>query len=155
MTQYKSRKCILILLDIAGIILSFLLAVVIRYCLLVDIFGSVLSTTLYGVFLIGAAGLYLCIAVFRHYTPLERLSVREIIIQTVQHQTVFIGAYIILFYVFPQAFLVSRAVVGIFFVLSIILCSALRIIYRIYCVQRIRLREEPESKKSRRSDISA
>ena len=153
MTQYKSRKCILILLDIAGIILSFLLAVVIRYCLLVDIFGSALSITLYGVFLFGAVCLYLCIAVFRHYTPLEKLSVREIIFQTVQQQMIFIGAYIILFYVFPQAFLVSRAVVGIFFILSILLCSVLRIIYRIYCVKRIRLFKEPEFKRGRQSDI--
>ena len=152
LVQYKSKKGIILLLDLRGIVLSFLLSVGIRYGLLVGKLGSNLDKRLYLTFFCGAVVLYLLLSLICRNEPIEKLSVREIVVKTVEQQILFIAAYIILFYLFPQTFVVSRAVVGLFFVFNIAFCSLFRILYRTYCVKRIREVEKVEPKKARHTD---
>ncbi len=155
MNQYKSKKYILMLLDLLGIILSFAIAVGIRYILLHEQLGSRLPVRLYSVFLAGALLLYVFLSSLRKYTPLEKLSHREIIAGTTEQQLLFVAAYIILFYVFPQAFPISRTVVGLFFVFNVVLVSLLRLLYRHYCVKRMRCTSGPtgETRRERFSGV--
>ncbi len=153
MTQYRSKKEILLFLDIIGITLSFLLAVTVRYVLLQDRLGSALSKSLYGRFMIGILFLYLVLALLRKYTPLEKLSTREIVTSTIEQQMVFIAGVIILFYLFPQAFVISRLVVGLLFLFNIVFCSLFRILYRAFCVKRMHSEEEEqEQNRGKRHD---
>ena len=46
----------------------------------------------------------------------------------------------------------SRAVVGLFFAFNIVLCALFRILYRSYCVKRVRENETKEPEKNRHSD---
>ena len=145
MMQYKSKKGVMILLDILGIIASFFIAVGIRYILLVNKLGSNLDGRLYLIFLSGAFVLYLLISLFRPFTPIEKLSHREIIVKTIEQQILFVACYIIFFYLFPQAFEISRMVVGLFFIFNNFLCSLFRLLYRKWCVSRVRVIEEAKT----------
>ena len=145
--QYRSKKGILVLLDLIGITLSFFLAVWIRYIFLIDKLGSSFSTRLYRNFFLGVLVLYLILAIFRVYIPLEKLSYREIIITTIKQQILFIAGVVIIFYIFPQAFSISRIVVGLFFTFNVLFCSLFRILYRYYCVKIIRKAAEPKKEK--------
>lgn len=147
MIQYRSKKGIMVLLDLIGITLSFFLAVGIRYILLIDKLGSGFSTRLYRNFFFGVLALCLILAIFSEYIPLEKLSHREIVVTTIKQQILFIAGVVILFYIFPQAFTISRMVVGFLFSFNVLFCSLLRILYRGYCVKRIREAEEPKEKK--------
>jgi rhamnosyltransferase len=140
--QYRSKKYILILLELLGITLSFFLAVGIRYVALIGSLGSNLDIRLYITFLGGALILYLILSFVKPYTRPETLSNREVLAATVEHQLVYVAAYIILFYLFPQTFTVSRMVVGLFLLFNIFICSAIRLTYRHYCVKNTREAEE-------------
>ncbi len=151
MNKYRSRKSIFILVDLACIAVSFLIAVIVRYFLLVGLLGSALDKKLYLTYFAGAIVLYLIYSLAMKYTLIEKLSNREIIIGTVVQQTIFVAIFIILFYVFPQSFVLSRVFVLVFFVTSIAIVSSLRIVYRYYCVKRIRVADKKE-KKNRHTD---
>ena len=149
MTKYKSKKGILFLADLLGITISFLLSVGVRYILLVGRMGSNLDLRLYLTFFAGAAVLYLMLFLFRPYVPLEKLSIREIIWKTIEQQILFIACYIILFYLFPQTFVISRMVVGLFLVFNVFFCSLFRLLYRSFCARRIRETEDPQREKKK------
>lgn len=138
MRKYSSRKSIFILLDVLGIVLSFLVAVGIRYFLLVDVLGSSLSIELYSVYLLGGVILYAFYSLLMEFTPLENLSYREIFIKTIEQLTIYTILYIILFYLFPQSFALSRVFVAVFYVTALVLLSSLRIVYRSFCVRKAR-----------------
>ena len=144
MSKYRSRKSIFVFVDLIGIALSFIIAVIVRYVLLIDRLGSGLDKSLYFTYFLGALGLFIVYSIIKKYVLIEKLSNREIIIRAIEQQTVFIAFYIILFYLFPQSFLLSRVFVGVFYVLSIVLISLLRVLYRVYCVKRIRESDKRE-----------
>ena len=144
MRRYKSRKSVLILIDLIGIALSFIMAVAVRYVLLVDRLGSSLDKPLYINYFLGALILFTVYSVIKRYILIEKLSYREIIILTIEQQTVFAAFYIILYYLFPLSFLLSRVFVCVFYAFSIFLVSLLRIVYRFYCVKRVRESDKTE-----------
>ena len=144
MMQYKSKKEYMIIIDLIAVVLSYLLSVGIRYILLLDKLGSVLNEGLYTRFLIGSVLLYLLLSLIRRYTPLEKFSAREIVVITIEQQMIFIAGVILLFYFIPQAFAISRAVVGLFFIFNTNLISLFRIVYRQYCVRTVRKRAESD-----------
>ena len=142
MFQYKSKKGITILLDLLGITISFFIAVYIRFAVLIGEMGSTLNLPLYFRFLVGALILYIIFSHWWKYSPVEKLSNREIIKKTICQQVLFVASYIILFYLFPQTFVISRMVVGQFFIFNITLCSLIRILYRRWCVSQVRKTQE-------------
>ena len=147
MIQYRTKKSIMVLLDLIGITLSFFLAVTIRYIFLIEQLGSSYSKQLYRNFYLGVFVLYLILAIFREYIPLEKLTHKEILIATIKQQLLFIAGVVILFYIFPQAFSISRMVVGIFLIFNVLFCVLLRILYRCYCVKLVREAEKPTNKR--------
>ena len=152
MKRYRSRKSIAIVINLVGIIISFLLAVGVRYIWLIDRLGSNLDSKLYFTYLTGAVALYIVFSFIKKFEPVEKRSNREIIINTIEQQFLFVASYIILFYFFPLEFVVSRFVIGLFLLLSIIICSALLIDYRYFCVKHMRAYEESRKKKARHTD---
>ena len=146
MIQYRTKKGILIILDLVGITMSFFMAVAIRYIILIEQLGSSFSTHLYRNFYLGVIILYLILAIFRQYIPLEKLTHREILINTIKQQLLFIASVVIMFYIFPQAFSISRMVVGIFLIFNVLFCTLLRILYRCYCTKLVREVEKPTNK---------
>lgn len=123
-------------MDMLAIILSFSLALLIRYRLLVENLGSVLVVNTYITYFAYALIIYVMFFLTKRKPRLERQSYKEIVIMTIEHQVVFVALYIVFFFVFQQEMNISRVVVCLFFVGNIVLCSAFRILYHNYCVKK-------------------
>lgn len=145
MNQYRSNKNILMVIDLIAITLSFVVALGLRFNGLVGQYRFDEIVSWYIVFFLAALILYMIFFLFRRELRLERLSYREIIVVTVEQQIVFIVGYIIFFFLFQRAEVISRIVVVLFFAGNIIFCGIGRILYHNYCVSMTRKSEIIES----------
>ena len=102
MSYYKSKRIILLIIDMVAIILSYVIAIGIRYNLLVPSLGSVLVVSSYSLFFLMAIILYTVVFFVRRKPRIDRQSNREIIISTIEQQIVFVGTYVVLFFVFKK-----------------------------------------------------
>lgn len=136
MDYYRSRRNVLMLIDLLSIILSFILALGLRFNGLVGQYGLEEIVSWYIVFFLAALILYMIFFLFRREPRLEKQSYREIITITFEQQIIFIAGYIIFFFLFQKAEVISRVVVVLFFAGNIVLCSIGRILYHNYCVNR-------------------
>lgn len=136
MDYYKSKRNILLIIDMLAITISFLLAIVVRYWLLIDNLGSVLAVSTYATFFAYALLIYVFVFLVKRNPRLERQSYKEIIVMTVEQQIIFVAAYIIFFFLFHKADIISRVVVATFFVGNATFCSIGRILYHNYCIRK-------------------
>lgn len=132
MEAYKSKKIILLALDVLAIIISFVIAIVIRYFVLIDELGSRLAIFLYLKYFVFALLIYIIFSLVSGKVQLEKQSYREIIFLTLKQQIVFNAIYIVFFYIFKQEFNISRVVIFCFFVGNICVCGLFRILYHRY-----------------------
>ena len=123
-------------MDMLAIILSFSMALIIRYRLLVENLGSVLVVNTYITYFAYALIIYVMFFLMKRKPRIDRQSHKEIILMTIEHQFIFVALYIVFFFVFQQEMNISRVVVGLFFAGNIILCSFFRILYHHYCVKK-------------------
>ena len=133
------------IIDLIAIILSFIVALGIRFNGLVGQYRFDEIVSWYIVFFLAALILYMIFFLFRRELRLERLSYREILVVTIEQQIVFIVGYIIFFFLFQRAEVISRIVVVLFFTGNIIFCSIGRIFYHNYCVSMTRKSAKIES----------
>jgi len=136
MNRYKSKKNILLLIDMLAICLSYAISLVIRYYFLVDTLGSRLVISESAFFFVCALLLYVGVSLVRRKTPIERMSFREIVVSTVESQVVFIAAYIFMFFLMHRDEAISRVVLVLFFLLNVVFVSAGRILYHHYCFRK-------------------
>lgn len=134
MYLYKSKRNITLILDMIGIALSFVIALSIRFSLLTKTIGLDLVVSTYVSFFAYALLIYVFLFLFKDNPRLERMSYKEIIVKTIERQFLFVVTYIVFFFVFHKADVISRLVIGIFFVANVVLCSIGRILYHNYCV---------------------
>ena len=144
MTVHRSDAKVTVLLDIAAIIVSFVIAVGVRFSLLLEHLGSVLIVSTYVLYLAIALALYVIICMAGRSLRVERLSYKEIITVTIEQQIIFIAAYVVLFFLFHKYYYFSRVVVVLFFIGNIVLCSAERILYHNYCIKKNEGKESAE-----------
>ena len=136
MCMYKSKRSVLLLTDIIAIVISFFVSFGIRNKSLHETFGNTYGLNIYLLFLIYALILYVIVCLVKQRTRLEKLSGQEIFLKTLEHQAVFVGAYVILFFVLHRVDQISRLFVGLFALLNVVLCSVGRILYHAYCVKK-------------------
>ena len=132
--QYRSKRNILLIIDMIAMALSFFAAIGIRYSILIERLGSELILSTYVVFFSFALLLYIVVFLLKREPRLDRMSYKEIIMTTIEQQALFVGVYVVLFFLFRRGLVISRVVVGLFFVGDVILCSLSRILYHNYCV---------------------
>ena len=135
MKYYNSNKAVILLIDVLSMIISFLLAFSIRFRELVKSIGASLIK-MYVLFFIVAVIIYVVIYLIRVKPRLERQSCREIWYDVFVQQAIFIAVYIFLFFVFHKTFIISRIVVGLFFVGNVVIDGVCRQIYRDYCLKK-------------------
>ncbi len=146
MNTYRSKRNITMIIDMLGITLSFMLSLGVRFSLLSKTIGINMIMSTYITFFAYALLIYVFISLFKGNPRLERQSYKEIIMTTIEHQIVFVVAYIVFFFVFHQADVISRMVIVLFFTGNVLLCSIGRILYHNYCVYRSN--KELEKKKN-------
>lgn len=156
MNRYRSKRNVMLILDIIAIEISFVVSITIRYSLLIKNLGSTLVKTTYFTYFAYALLLYIITFLIKGKPRLDRQSYREIIIQTIEHQLIFIAGYIVFFFIFKQEFTISRVVVCLFFSGNVVLTSLFRILYHNYCVKKneeIASREEMIKKNEEIEDL--
>lgn len=77
--QHKSRQEIMIVMELIAVVQSYLLAVGIRFVILLDRLGSDLNEGLNTRFLVCSNIFYLVYLLNQRFTSLEKLSSREIV----------------------------------------------------------------------------
>lgn len=135
MSNYRSKRWEILAIDMLAIAISFIIAIRIRYNLLVANLGSHLIVTTYVVFFFCALLLYTVVFLVKSSPRIERQSYREIVFQVFERQIVYIAAYVMFFFIFHQMEVVSRIFVGIFFICNMLLSGLGRILYHEYCVK--------------------
>lgn len=136
MNDYRSKRNITMIIDMIGITLSFMMALSIRFTILSETIGIDMILSTYISFFAYALLVYVFLSLFRGNPRLERQSYQEIIVNTIEHQLLFVVAYILVFFLFHQADVISRMVIVLFFIGNVVLCSIGRIFYHNYCVFR-------------------
>ena len=134
MNLYKSKRNITLIFDMIGISLSFIIALSIRFSLLTQTIGLDLIVSTYVSFFAYALLIYVFIFLVKDNPRLERMSYSEIILITIEHQFMFVITYIVFFFAFHKADVISRLVIGLFFICNVLLCSIGRILYHNFCV---------------------
>ena len=132
-SDYRSKKSVLLLIDVIAITLSFVLALAIRFKFLVVALGSRLVITTYIPFFFVALIAYILLMMVMKEMRIDRLSKRKIMETTIIQQIVFTAVYIAIFFLLHKADAVSRIYVGLFFILSVIFCGIGRTLYQGYC----------------------
>lgn len=94
MNRYKSKRNVLLVIDMIAIGLSFVISVTIRYSLLVVKLGSMLVVSTYEFFFTCALIIYIIFSLLRRKMPIERMSYREILLNTIEGQILFVAIYI-------------------------------------------------------------
>lgn len=145
MNLYRSKRNITLILDMIGISLSFIIALSIRFSLLTKTIGVDVIVSTYVSFFAYALLIYVFIFLFKDNPRLERMSYSEIILKTIEQQFLFVVTYIVFFFVFHKADVISRLVIGLFFVCNVLLCSVLRILYHNYCVYKTNKEREKKA----------
>ena len=136
MKIYKSKKSIIVAMDILAMIISFIFAVGVRFNLLKNAIGVKAIYSYYVTFFIGMLLIYGAMCLIRRKASIERMSYRDILVLTVEQQVLFIVVYVFFFFIFKQTYNISRIVIGLFFIGNVILCSAARCLYHMYCVKK-------------------
>lgn len=136
MNRYKSSRNVILVIDMIAIVLSFVISLAIRYTLLVESFGSMLVVSTYEFYFTCALILYIIFSLLGRKLPIEQMSYREIILNTIEGQIVYIATHIFIFYIMHKGDTISRIVLVIFFALNVIFISLARILYHIYCVKK-------------------
>ena len=136
MNRYKSKRSILLLIDMMAIVVSFLLSFAIRNRALYENFGNTYGMPIYATFLAYALLIYVIICLIKSKTSVENISAREVVFKTVEHQIVFIAVFIIMFFLLHRVSEISRVFVALFALFNVILCSLGRLSYRKYCIQK-------------------
>lgn len=136
MNHCKSKRNVLLIIDMIAIGVSFVISLAIRYTLLIENLGSILIRSTYEFYLVCAFILYGFFSLLRRKLTIEKMSYREIILHTVEEQGVFVSTYILMFYLMHRENAISRVVLVSFFVLNVILISLSRILYHFYCVKK-------------------
>lgn len=136
MDNYRSKKSILLFIDMLAIALSFTIAVGIRFNILLRVLGSVLAVSTYAVFFGVALFGYIVVFAIRKELRIDKHSNRELLFITIEEQIVFIALYVVLFFIFHKTNIISRVVVGLFFIGNVVLVSLGRIFYHSYCIRR-------------------
>ena len=131
--SFRSKKSVLLIIDVVAIVLSFALALAIRFRFLVASLGSNLVVTTYIPFFIAVLIAYVVIMLVRTEIRIDRLSTREIIEQTVIQQIILSAVYIAVFFLLHRADAISRIVVGLFFIFCVVFCGIGRVCYHEYC----------------------
>lgn len=136
MNQYKCRRSILLVIDMLAITISFLISFGIRNKALQETFGDTYGMPIYSSFLAYALLLYIVVCLLKQRICLERLSTKEVVFKTIEHQIVFMAVFLIMFFVLRRADEISRIFVGIFGFFNVVLCNAGRLTYRGYCLNK-------------------
>lgn len=136
MNYYRSKRWVLMLLDILAISLSFVTAAAIRFGLLIEYLGSEFFLSYHVTFLGVALFMYVAVSLSKPRLHIEQQSNREIVLMTLGQQCIFIAFYVFFFFVFKKTDIISRVVIGLFFVGNIIYCSIARILYHKYCIKK-------------------
>lgn len=136
--QFKSKRNILLVLDMISVAISFFVAIGIRYKILINSLGSELLLSTYVVFFLFALLLFIVVFLLKRAPRIDRMSYKEIIFTTVEQQTLFVAMYVVLFFLFRRDLNISRVVIGLFYLGNIFLCSLCRIIYHNYLVTKNR-----------------
>lgn len=136
MNTYRSKKSTLLFIDILSIIVSFTMALVIRFRLLAIDLGSYVVVTTYVPFFFVVLTAYIVITVLRREIRIERMSIHEVIVMTIEQQSILTVVYIAIFFVFHKSEAISRIVVGLFFIFSVALSIIGRTGYHIYCIRK-------------------
>ena len=123
MNSYRSKRNITMIIDMICITMSFMMALGIRFTILSETIGINMIMSTYISFFAYALLVYVFLSLFRGNPRLERQSYKEIIINTIEHQLFFVVAYIIVFFIFHQADVISRMVIILFFIGNVVLCS--------------------------------
>ena len=116
-----------------AIVLSFALALAIRFRILVASLGSHFVVTTYIPFFIAVLIAYVVIMLARSEIRIDRMSKRKIIEQTVIQQIILSAVYIAIFFLQHRSDAISRIVVGLFFIFCVLFCGIGRICYHEYC----------------------
>lgn len=145
MNYYRSRRKVILGIDILSMTISFIFAFMLRFKDLVKNIRSSSLTSLYIVFFLIAAGIYVTVVMFRNKPKLERQSYKEIWFDVTQQQIVFIAVYILMFFIFHMTFIISRIVVGLFFAGNVLLDGIGRQIYHNYCANKTYRAQLPSS----------
>ena len=116
---YRSKKSTLLCIDVAAIVLSFILALTIRFRFLVASLGSYLVLTTYIPFFIVILIAYIAIMLFRTEIRIDRMSKREIIKLTLVQQVILNVVYIAIFYMLHKVDAISRIVVGLLLIFGV------------------------------------
>lgn len=157
MKQYKGKTTTILFLDIVSIALSFVIALLVRYANVIDqTDGRQTIVSIYSLFFVGALLLYIVLFISLWKFRLDKMSKREILLLTFEQQSIFIGVYIILFFLFHKSHVMSRIVVGIFYLSDLLICSTVRMIYWTYCrknLQKIITYEKGSDKKENLDDL--
>lgn len=135
MNRYKSNRNVVLVIDIVALTISFILSFGIRYNLLVKNLGSMLVMSTYELFFSFVLIMYIIVSLLRRRVALEKMSVREILISTLEQQVVFVATYIVMFFLMQKTEVFSRVVVILFLVGNMIFVSLFRILYRLYCIK--------------------
>lgn len=136
MNQYRSKRNVTLLIDMIAITISFAVSLGIRYKLLLSTLGSVLIVSTYVVFFSYALIIYIFVFLLKSSPRLERQSYKEIFLMTCEQQVIFVAAYIICFFIFHQADVISRLVIVLFFIGNVFFCTIGRSLYHKYCVHK-------------------
>lgn len=156
MNHYKSKRNVLLIMDMLAMIVSFIVALTIRYGVLIENLGSVLVVNTYIMYFAYALIIYVMFFLIKRKPRIEQQSYKEIVVMTIEHQVVFIALYVVFFFLFKQELNISRVVVCLFFGGNIVLCSLFRILYHVYCVKQnesIAVREKSLQKSRKYRDI--
>lgn len=133
--SHRSKKSILLCIDVVATILSFILAIAIRFRFLVASLGSYLVVTTYIPFFIAVLITYIVTMLLRTEIRIDRMSKREIISLTVIQQMILIMVYIAIFFILHKADAISRIVVGLLLIFCIAFCTIGRLGYHEYCLK--------------------
>ncbi|MBP3239550.1 MAG: hypothetical protein J6M92_03285 [Oribacterium sp.] len=130
---YRSKKSILLCIDVVAIVFSFALAIAIRFRFLVASLGSHLVLTTYIPFFVVVLIAYIGITLLRTEIRIDRMSKKEIIEMTIMQQMILTALYIAVFFVLHRADAISRIVVGLIFIFCVAFCGIGRLFYYEYC----------------------
>lgn len=136
MNYYNPNKTVILLIDLLSMIVSFILAFSIRLRKLIRNIGNASLVTMYIWFFVVAGIIYVGIYLIRVKPRLVMQSYKEIWYDVFVQKVIFIAVYMLLFFVFHKTFIISRIVVGVFFIGNVVIDGVGRQIYRSYCVKK-------------------
>ena len=99
-------------------------------------FGPTGGMQVYAPLLAYALIIYIVIFLLIKETSIELLKTREIIFKTIEHQILFMGAFMAMFFILHKYPWISRLFVGLFGIFNVIFCCIERLLYRAYCIKK-------------------